>query len=109
MHLWQCYELSLIDDGVCGWWQQGEGIVSDVLLQEGKGLVSQISNLKAAAVQKDKSLAQLRETMKGTLTQWEAQLEAQLTAKLQDQLVWHWREQELVNAHQQQVNAKGGD
>jgi hypothetical protein len=86
--------------------------VSDVLLQEGKGLVSQISNLKAAAVQKDKSLAQLRETMKGmkgTLTQWEAKLEAQLTAKLQDQLVWHWREQEQVNAHQQQVNTKGGD
>ncbi len=85
MQLWQCYELSLIDDGVCGWWQQGKGIVS---LQEGKGLVSQISNLKAAAVQKDKSLAQLRETKKGmkdTSTQWEIQLEAQLTAKLQDQ------------------------
>jgi hypothetical protein len=47
--------------------------------------------------------------MKGTLTQWEVQLEAQLTAKLQDQLVWHWREQEQVNAHQQLVNAKGGD
>ncbi len=47
--------------------------------------------------------------MKGTLTQWDVQLEAQLTAKLQDQLVWHWREQEQVNAHQQQVNAKGGD
>jgi hypothetical protein len=46
--------------------------------------------------------------MKGTLTQWEVQLEAQWTAKLQDQLVWHWREQEQVNAHQQ-VNAKGGD
>ncbi len=55
--------------------------MNDVLLQEGKGLVSQISNLNAAAVQKDKSLAQLRETMKGmkgTLKQWEAQLTAKL-------------------------------
>jgi hypothetical protein len=33
---------------------RAKGIVSDPLLQEGKGLVSQISNLKAAAVQKDK-------------------------------------------------------
>ncbi len=39
--------------------------MSDALLQEGKGLVCQISNLKAAAVQKDKFIGTIEGNNEG--------------------------------------------